>query len=120
MPVGTFYVSIELGDPQGQRWEKVSALVDTGASYSWFPRDLLLRLGVQPQFKREFVTADGRVLERDMSVTMVRLDGQALPTLVVFGDTGSIPLLGAYTMEGFGVAPDPVNRRLIPVRGLAV
>ena len=51
---------------------------------------------------------------------MARWDGQALSSLVVFGDDGSIPLLGAYTLEGFGLAPDPVNRMLIRVRGLAV
>ena len=62
----------------------------------------------------------GRVVTRDMAVTMARWDGEALPTLVVFGDPGSLPILGAYTLEGFGLAPDPVNRRLIPVRGLAL
>jgi len=39
---------------------------------------------------------------------------------VVFGDEGSTSMLGAYTLEGFGLAPDPLNRRLIPVRGLAM
>ena len=75
---------------------------------------------MSPQFRREFVTADGRIIERDMAVTMARWDGQALPSLVVFGDDGSIPLLGAYTLEGFGLAPDPANRMLIRVRGFAV
>lgn len=41
-------------------------------------------------------------------------------TIVVFADEGRPSLLGAYTLEGFGLAPDPVNRRLIPVRGLAM
>ncbi len=71
-------------------------------------------------FAVKFVTADGRVIERDMAVTMTRWNGQALPSLVVFGDKGSLPLVGAYTLEGFGVAPDPVNRKLVRVRGLAV
>jgi len=55
-----------------------------------------------------------------MAVTMTRWDGQSLPSLVVFGDENSLPLLGAYTLDGFGIAPDPVNRKLIRVRGLAV
>jgi regulator of sigma E protease len=50
----------------------------------------------------------------------VRLDGEERTTLVVFGDEGSSSFVGAYTLEGFGVAPDPVNRRLIRVRGLAM
>lgn len=118
--MGTFRTAIEIGDPQGQRWETVEALVDTGASYTWVPANTLAQLGVRPQFRREFITADSRVIERDMAVTMARWDGQALPTLVVFGEDGSLPLLGGYTLEGFGLAPDPVNRRLVRVRGLAV
>ena len=53
-----------------------------------------------------------------MAETRGRFEGQERTTLVVFGDAGTQPLLGAYTMEGFGVAPDPLNRRLIPVPGL--
>ena len=118
--MGTFSVAIDIGAPQGQRWETVDALVDTGASYTWIPRDILDRLGVQAQFRWEFETADGHIIERDMAVTMSRWDSEALPTLVVFGDEGSLPLLGAYTLEGFRLAPDPVNQRLIRVRGLAM
>jgi len=92
--------------------------VDTGASYTWVPGPLLARLGVRPAFRFPFLLADGRQIEREMAETRVRLDGQERTTLVVFGDEGTQPLLGSYTMEGFGVAPDPVNRRLIPVPGL--
>ena len=118
--MGTFHVAIEVGDALGQVWEAVDALVDTGASYTWMPRQLLDRLGVHPQLQREFETADGRIIERDMAVTMVRWNGEALPTLAVFGGDGDAVLLGAYTLEGFGLAPDPVNRRLVRVRGLAM
>src|SRR3990170_6095322 len=126
--MGTFRATIDIGDPAGQRWDQVDALVDTagpelvegGSSYTWLPADLLARLGVSPQFRREFMTADARVIERDMAVTPAPWDGQTLPTPVVFGDEGSMPLLGAYTLEGFGLAADPINRRLVPVRGLAM
>ncbi len=113
-------MALDIGDPQGQRWETVEALVDTGASYTWAPRPVLERLGVQPEFRWEFETADGRVIEREVAQTRARIDGQQRITLVVFGDDGSKPMLGAYTLEGFSLAPDPVNRRLIRVRGLAM
>ena len=118
--MGTFSVDLDIGDPQGEVWETVQALVDTGSSYTWIPRRLLERLGVRPQFQREFETADGRVVQRDLAVTMVRWDGETMPTLVVLGGNGDAVLLGAYTMEGFSLAPDPVNRRLVRVRGLAM
>ncbi len=118
--MGTFSVGLEIGDSQGQVWETIQALVDTGSSYTWIPRSLLERLNVDPQFRREFETADGRIIERDMGVTMARWGGETMLTLVVFGGDGDAVLLGAYTMEGFSLAPDPVNQRLIRVRGLAM
>ena len=44
--MGTFHVTIELGDPAGSRYREVSALVDTGASYSQMPGSVLRELGV--------------------------------------------------------------------------
>src|SRR5712692_7280959 len=35
--VGVFRVTIELGDPQGRRFEPLEVLVGTGASYTWVP-----------------------------------------------------------------------------------
>ncbi|MFQ5897079.1 MAG: aspartyl protease family protein [Candidatus Methylomirabilia bacterium] len=116
--MGTFTVKIEIGDSQGRRWETVEALVDTGASFSMAPRPLLERLGVTPQEKIPFQLADGRSIQCDVAQTQVRINGRVRTTLVVFGEAGTDPLLGAYTLEGFLLAPDPVNRRLIPVPGL--
>ncbi len=115
---GTFRVPIEVGNPEGNRWERVEALVDTGASYTLLPRPVLERLVVSGAFRHPFVLADGRQLEYEVAETRVRLDGQTRITLVIFGEEGAEPLLGAYTLEGFGLAPDPVGRRLIPVPGL--
>ncbi len=116
--MGIFRVPIEVGDPEGRRWERVEALVDTGASYTLVPRSVLERLGLSGVFRHPFVLADGRQLEYDAAETRIRIDGQTRTTLVVFGEEGTEPLLGAYTLEGFGLAPDPLGRRLIPVPGV--
>ena len=116
--MGTFRVNVEIGDARGERFEPLEVLVDTGATYMWIPRSVLDRLGVTPAFRFPFILADGRQIDRDMAETRIRLNGQSRTTLVVFGDEGTLPLLGAYTLEGFGLAADPVNRRLIPVPGL--
>jgi clan AA aspartic protease len=116
--MGTFRVTIEIGDPRGERFEELSALVDTGATYTWVPSPVLERLGIAPAFPFPFILADGRRIERWMAETQVRLDGRTRTTLVVFGDEGTEALLGSYTLEAFGLAPDPVNRRLVPVPGL--
>ena len=118
--MGTFPASIEIGDPEGRRWVVVDALVDTGSTYTWVPRELLERLGVHGGFPREFETADGRVIRRDMAVTTARWEGEVLPTLVVVAEPEDGTMIGAYTLEGFGLAADPVNRRMVRVRGLAM
>jgi predicted aspartyl protease len=111
---------IEIGDPTGERWETVEALIDSGSSYTWLPAALLERLGVERVRRLEFETADGRIVERDAGQTWARVEGRSVITLVVFADDTSPPLLGAYTLEGVLLAVDPVNRRLVPVRGLAM
>ena len=116
--MGTFSVAIEIGDALGERWERIEALVDTGASYTAVPNDILERLGVEPTLSRRFRMADGRVSELPLAMTPCRLDGQQLPTLVVFIEPGAQPLLGALALETFAVAPDPLGQRLIPVDSL--
>ena len=116
--MGAFRVEIEVGDREGQRFERLQALVDTGATYTWIPRSVLERLGVQPAEERPFVLADGRQAFYGMTWTMVRLDGKTLPTLVVFGEEGTESLLGVVTLEEFGLGVDAVNQRLIPTPGL--
>ena len=113
--MGTFQVTLEIGDAAGARYRRVSALVDTGAAYTWVPSPILEELGLEPAFRLDFVLADGRVVERDVTETRVRLDGQVRTTIVVFGDESSDALLGAYSLEGFGVSVDPVNRKLVPI-----
>ena len=116
--MGTFQVAIEVGDPDGQRYETVEALVDSGATYTTMPESLLRRLRVAPFSKRTFVLADGTRIERDFGQTWVRLDGEHAISPVVFGDEGAMPLLGALTLEVFSLGIDPVNKRLIPVESL--
>lgn len=115
--MGTFSYTIEVGDPQGERFEALDALVDTGATYTTMPATILERLGVQRTERRQFRLADERVVERDVGQTWVRIDGRAFVRVVVFSE-GDQALLGADSLEGFGLVVDPIGRRLIPVPGL--
>ena len=102
--MGTFRVALEIGDVAGQNHQGVQALVDSGAAYTWIPASILQGLDLQPSFQLPFVLADGRVVERDLTETRVRLDGQVRTRIVIFGDYGSDSLLGADTLEGFGLS----------------
>ena len=116
--MGTFSVNIAVGDPQGQRYTSAEALVDTGSSYTALPASFFQRLGVSPRERRLFELADGRMIERDVGETLVRIDGRTATVPVVFADEGTQALLGAVTLEIFGLGVDPVRRRLVPVPGL--
>lgn len=113
--MGSFRVPIEIGDPAGGRFERMDALVDTGSTYTWVSRDLLEQLGVHPTEERPFVLADGRQITYGIAWVQVRIDGRTQPTIAVFGEPATEPLLGVFTLEGFGLAADPVNPRLMPV-----
>lgn len=45
-------------------------------------------------------------------------NGRSLTTPCLIGAPGALPLLGAVTLEALGLAPDPVQRVLVPVTGL--
>src|SRR5712692_11300173 len=102
--MGTFRVEIEVGDPEGRRYERVAALVDTGATYTSLPRLLLDALGVTPHSRDIFVLADGRRVERDIGRTWIRIGRLTEMTLVVFEDLDGPALLGAYALEGLRLA----------------
>lgn len=116
--MGTFRVTIEIGDPKGERWERVEALMDTGATYTVIPASLMRRLDIRPHVRAPFLLGDGRQVEREIGRTWVRVNSLSELVLVVFGDEDGEALLGAHTLESLRLAADPVGRRLIPVPGL--
>lgn len=116
--MGAFRHTIEIEAADGISFESVEALVDTGATYTWIPRPALERLGIEPSLGRRLQTADGRIIERDGAQVPVRINNESLMTICIFGDPGSHPLLGAVTLEEFGLGVDPINRRLVPVVSL--
>lgn len=113
--MGTFRVPMDIGDPQGQNFETVDALVDTGAAYTILPASALQRLGIVPHRTGRFQFADGRNREFQMGRTWVRVGDASEITLVIFGEENVAPIMGAYTMEALGLMPDPINQKLIPV-----
>jgi predicted aspartyl protease len=113
-----FRVEIEIGDPQGERYERVSLPVDTGSAYTVIPRALLDRLGVQPLRRAHFRLADGRTFDQEIGQTWLRYDGNAVIRIVAFGEEGDEPLLGADALQGLLLAVDHVGERLVPVEAL--
>ena len=115
--MGTFSQRIALAPIAGERFRAVEALVDTGATYTWIPRPILEELGITPQEQATFVLADGREAAYDIAQIRVRSNGRERFTICVFDEQGTEALLGVVTLQEFGLGVDPLNERLIPVRG---
>ena len=113
--MGIFTVPIEIGDSIGTRWAQVDALVDTGASHTTLPASILRSLGVQAHTSGRFQLANGVIVTRDIGRAWVKVNGNTEMTIVVFGDEGATPLLGAVTLEEFRLGVDPLAKKLIEV-----
>ena len=116
--MGTFSVTIEVGDIQGRRFEVMEALVDTGATATMVAASVLKEIGITPTKRQIFEYANGTRAELDMAPITVRIDGDETPTWVIFGEEGSSPILGAHALEGLLLGVDPFGHRLIPTHGL--
>ena len=116
--MGTFRVHIDVSESRRARSERVEALVDTGATYTMLPDSLLRGLGVSPITRVGFTLADGRRVERDVGEAYLRIGDLAFHSPVAFGYDGAGALLGAVTLQIFGLGVDPLHERLAPLEGM--
>ena len=96
----------------------VNALVDTGATYTVLPDSMLRqRLGLNPIEEKVFAYGDGTVVRLPIGQVRLTIDGRELVNVVVFGEEDQY-LLGATSLQTFGLIPDTTNHRLIPLEAL--
>ena len=113
--MGLFNVRVKLASLAApSQTEEVSLLVDTGATLSWIPREILERLGAPVVSRLPFTLADGRELERDTSVVLLTVDGRKAAVPVAFGEPGEEAVLGATALEALGLLVDPLAKKLLP------
>ena len=112
--MGAFKARLGVSDGNGGETQWVEALVDTGATYTVLP-DVMLRdhVGVWPKEQQRFTFADGREMLLPVGDAMLHIDGREIPNRVVFGEKGQY-LLGATTLQVFGLIADTTNHELTP------
>ncbi|OGX06673.1 MAG: hypothetical protein A3G87_00110 [Omnitrophica bacterium RIFCSPLOWO2_12_FULL_50_11] len=116
--MGTFREPIQIANPKRPKaLIALEAIVDTGATYSWIPEEILKRLGVKSIETRPLKIASGKVIRRKLGLVLITVREKTMPTPVLFGDKGSEPLLGAVTLEELGFSVDPSHRTLVPALG---
>lgn len=89
-----------------------SFLVDSGAAYTVVPGNIVDKLKLKPSFEREFILADGKKIKRFIGDAKIRYGTEEISTPVVLGKNGDTALLGAFTLEAFGLALDPFQRKI--------
>ena len=97
--MGTFQIRVEIGDQNGQRFQELEALVDTGATFTKVPRSILEALDIPAARTYTALLTDGRRVPREQGWATIRLEEQQFPTPVAFGEEGEPTLLGAMALE---------------------
>lgn len=92
--------------------ETVELLVDSGAIYSVVPTPILERLGIEVLAEETFRLANGARIIRRKGSALFRYADKIGSADVIFGEPGDAPLLGMLTLEGLGLALDPIKREL--------
>ena len=103
---------------KSEKFAEVNFLVDSGAVYSLVPGKILDQLDIDPYKEMSFSLADGTTLKRRVCSAYFEFEGEGGPAPVVYGEEGDEPLLGATTLESFGLVLNPFTRTLHPMRML--
>ncbi len=112
--MGLFRTTIEVGSPADGKFVEIKPIVDTGATYSMLPNSLLKeRLGLSPLEKMTFTLADGSRQTYDLGEARFRIEERERTSPVIFGPD-DVYLLGAVSLQSFGLIADTTHHRLIP------
>ena len=113
--MGLFRVRVRVfGLQNPEKTKEVEVVVDTGATYPVVPRALAEELGLRVVETRIFTLANGVEVSRSLAWAGLSFDGRSSPSLVVVGEAGDVPILGAFALEGLGLEVDPVAKIVRP------
>ena len=113
--MGSFSAKVRVWNPSSpEKVEELEAMVDTGAAFSWMHRDRLERLGAERLRRIGFRAIDGSIIERDTAAVWVASNEFKAPDIIVMAEPNDMEVIGVHTIEGLGLAADPVQKKLIP------
>ena len=114
--MGTFDVGFSIGSADGAHSLPLVGIVDTGSLYSIVPASILDGLDIARDEDELFSLADGSTVTMSIGLALITIDGRSRTVHVAFGPDDETILIGAMTLERFGVAADLLNQRLAPAR----
>jgi len=110
--MGMTYTRVSI-TPDGSK-EKFTEefLVDTGATDSVMPTNLLLKMGVIPEGSMRYEMADGRKITFQFGFAKFEVMGRIAKGKIVFGPDNSEPLLGVTILESAALRVNRVTKKL--------
>ena len=109
-----FSVTVTVMHPgHRERSMDVDFLVDTGATYVVLPPDIVHGLGLEIRMHRRIRLASGELGVWGLGDVRLRLNGEEHTTTFLEGPPGCRALFGAYGLDLFWLAVDPVHQRLV-------
>ncbi len=114
-PMGEVRVPVRVANPDApdRSWE-AEFLVDTGATVSVVPVDVLNDLGVEAIDVARFYLADESSILRRVGLARFVVAGVSRHAGVMFGDKGCQPIVGSTLLQSMGFLVDPLRERLLP------
>jgi len=88
--------------------------------YTMLPTDVVTRLALPTPEQRTVELANGQRDVWPLGEVRIRLVDAERTTVFLAGPAGGRPLLGAVTLEEFGVAVDRNHQRLVPISSFFV
>ncbi|MEX2559036.1 MAG: hypothetical protein WD403_03930 [Pirellulales bacterium] len=87
-------------------------LVDTGAIDCMAPHEVLAAARIEPEGRAVYELANGEPVEYEFGFARIAFMGQETVAQVIFGPSGTEPILGAGALENAGLVVDPVTKTL--------
>jgi hypothetical protein len=86
-----------------ERQQKVSFLVDTGATRAWIPQEIAERLGIEPVGTMPLEPADGNIREYPYGVCLFNFGGEIAAGNVIIGPQDPSRWLGPMCCKTFAL-----------------
>jgi predicted aspartyl protease len=113
--MGLVYASLDVR-ANGEPWEPVEFLIDTGAAYTCLPWAVWRRLGLRAMRSADFHLIDGSLITRKVSECRFRYQDIETWSPVILGGRHDVAVLGVVTLESLGLVVHPYERRISPGR----
>ena len=111
--MGMIKVVLKIKNPKDERrFIEEEFLVDSGASFTVVPGDLVKKIGIKSYREQKFTLADGTVIKRKIGEAIFEMNGHRAPGPIVIGNKNDSLLLGAFTLEAMGLVLNPFERKI--------